>query len=196
MDSSSMHECIVQENTSCAEDLIRKVIPLGAVLSPYGRFYPVDRNKKPVINSFKTDPAELAEMHKFERWLRNPDVTGWGFRMDSPYLIVIDCEHPSKHGVDRPGPNGMCIFEEFWRTHIAFLPDHLTVRSASGGVHHYFLFSPDLIPAGKRLRAERPSFPGSIYRLVAPTSSSRFRKWPSRLDLADMRSLPGNMRAF
>jgi Bifunctional DNA primase/polymerase, N-terminal len=150
-------------------------IPTGLILDPYGRFYPLNREKRPLIRCFKKDPAKYADTHKFEYWSKNPELAGWGLRIDSPLLVVFDCEHPNKKGPDNPGPDGLSSFASFWQTHTSSLPEHLTVRSASGGLHHYFLLPPDLVPEGKYLQGGNSFLPGvdlqtSSRNIIQPSS--------------------------
>jgi hypothetical protein len=132
-------------------------IPLAGLLEPYGRVYPLGEEKQPLIRRIPKDLISFHDQTRIAQAAHKAGRSGWGFRIESPLLVVFDCEHVYKHGVDKPGPDRSAAFQCFWQAHVESLPEHLMVRTGSGGYHHYFLLPADLVPLGYRLRGNTKS---------------------------------------
>ena len=125
------------------------LIPGLDVYGPYGRVYPIDRSKQPLIQNFKRNSARPDDRETILHWLSMVTCSGLGLHIESCQLLIFDCEHFLKKGPQTPKHDGMNEFKRFWQRIVLQLPDHLTVRSGSDGLHHAFLLPIDLVPEGK-----------------------------------------------
>lgn len=107
--------------------------PVSSALLHYGRLVPIrPETKTPwlrsVIKSASNDPAVMA------KWRRNKPGCGWGLRIESDELVVLDLEVPGKGSAC----GGQRTLDWIQLENGKRLPDTWVISTRSGGEHRYY----------------------------------------------------------
>lgn len=123
---------------------LAQFLPLYAQIRSYVGFYPLGRNRKPLLAGFQS--ASTTDLNTLWGWMRMRRFTGFGAYIHSSQLLVLDLENPVK-----AGHCGYTTLINVLDDAGIKLPSAPSVRTAHGGWHLYLRIPDNTVTIRKHI---------------------------------------------